>query len=80
MLAPPQDPEGETERRSTSSARSSGVHPATEIMLYVLHAAAAGAQRRAGRAHSSPRALRDCAGEPVAFPEHARTDGPSRAG
>jgi len=35
MLAPPQDPEGETERTFAYIRRIKQVHPSTEIMLYM---------------------------------------------
>ena len=35
MLAPPQDPEGETERTFEFIRHVKRVHPATEIMLYI---------------------------------------------
>lgn len=71
MLAPPQDPEGETEKTFEYIRRIKRMHPSTEIMIYVYtplplrpgHADAA-------RASKKPE-LRDYRGEPVLFPTTA---------
>jgi anaerobic magnesium-protoporphyrin IX monomethyl ester cyclase len=67
MLAPPQDPEGETERTFEFIRMIKRTYPDTEIMLYVytpLPAAPGAPARRALE-------LRDCVGEPVVFPHTA---------
>ena len=71
MLAPPRDPEGETERTFEFIRRIKKLHPASEVMIYVYTPF----PRRPG--DTSPAALRmegelrDCAGEPVVFPRTA---------
>jgi anaerobic magnesium-protoporphyrin IX monomethyl ester cyclase len=70
MLAPPQDPEGETERTFDFIRHVKQRFPRTEIMLYVYTPLPA----RAGtdpRRESSQAALRDTAGRPLQFPVSA---------
>jgi anaerobic magnesium-protoporphyrin IX monomethyl ester cyclase len=71
MLAPPQDPEGETEKTFEFIRLIKRAHPATEVMIYIYtplprrhESTTAAAARTAGE-------LRDCAGRPVVFPETA---------
>jgi len=71
MLAPPQDPEGETEKTFEFIRHIKRVHPATEVMIYIytplprLHGAPHGAEPRKASE------LRDCAGRPIVFPRTA---------
>jgi radical SAM superfamily enzyme YgiQ (UPF0313 family) len=71
MLAPPRDPEGETEKTFEFIRLIKRVHPATEVMIYIYtplprrhDASNATAARMADE-------LRDCAGLPVVFPRTA---------
>lgn len=71
MLAPPQDPEGETERTFEFVRRIKRLHPGTEIMFYVyapLPAAPVGGDPHAQRTVDL---LRDREGEPLNFPATA---------
>jgi radical SAM superfamily enzyme YgiQ (UPF0313 family) len=71
MLAPPQDPEGETERTFEHIRRIKRLHPATEIMLYVyapLPPPPVGASPHVERAIST---LKDADGSPLIFPRTA---------
>jgi anaerobic magnesium-protoporphyrin IX monomethyl ester cyclase len=69
MLAPPEDPEGETEKTFEFIRFIKRVHPATEIMLYI-YTPLPPSQTRA-LAPRSPAQLRDCDGRPVEFPTSA---------
>jgi len=69
MLAPPEDPEGETERTFDFIRRIKRMHPATEIMLHI-HTPLPPSARRDGRAAPGPM-LRDVAGQPLRFPDSA---------
>ena len=72
MLAPPKDPEGETERTFEFIRRIKRRHPATEIMLYV-YTPLPPRRHGGGPANAPPTApLRDCAGNPVVFPDRAQ--------
>jgi len=71
MLAPPQDPQGETERTFDFIRRIKRLHPATEIMLYLyapLPPPPVGGSVHVERAVS---ALRDVDGAPLVFPSTA---------
>ena len=71
MLAPPEDPEGETERTFEFIRMIKRLHPPTEIVLYI-HTPLA--PRRHGGALTGIRRakpLHDCAGQPVIFPGSA---------
>lgn len=71
MLAPPQDPQGETERTFEFIRLIKRMHPATEIMLYVytpLPPSPGNKNPAVARAVSE---LRDYRGEPVVFPTSA---------
>jgi anaerobic magnesium-protoporphyrin IX monomethyl ester cyclase len=70
MLAPPQDPEGETERTFEFIRQIKARYPRTEVMLYVYTPLPARPGSR-GRRPSSEADLRDCAGHPVVFPTTA---------
>jgi radical SAM superfamily enzyme YgiQ (UPF0313 family) len=71
MLAPPRDPEGETERTFEFIRRIKKLHPAAEVMIYIYTPF----PRRPGE--TNPAALRmeselrDGAGNPVVFPRTA---------
>jgi anaerobic magnesium-protoporphyrin IX monomethyl ester cyclase len=68
MLAPPQDPEGETERTFEFIRLIKRVHPATEVMIYIYTPLP-----RRNDKHSAGKdsAMRDCEGRPVVFPRTA---------
>jgi radical SAM superfamily enzyme YgiQ (UPF0313 family) len=71
MLAPPQDPEGETERTFEFIRHIKRLHPKTEIMLYIyapLPPAPGSKNPQVDRAVSS---LRDSDGKPLVFPASA---------
>jgi anaerobic magnesium-protoporphyrin IX monomethyl ester cyclase len=71
MLAPPQDPEGETERTFEFIRLIKRRYPRTEIMIYVytpLPPRTGVTDAAVTRAASG---LRDCAGQPVTFPKTA---------
>lgn len=71
MLAPPDDPEGETERTFEFIRRIKRVHPATEIMLYIYTPLP---PRPAALLTSGMRPaaeLHDCNGNPVIYPKTA---------
>ena len=68
MLAPPQDPEGETEATFDFIRHIKRIHPAAEIMIYIftpLPPRPGNPDRAVARAAHD---LRDCRGEPVVFP------------
>jgi hypothetical protein len=72
MLAPPHDPEGETEKTFDFIRAIKKLHPGSEIMLYVhtpLPPARSGAPARRTPRPAAP--LRDLRGEPFAFPDSA---------
>jgi anaerobic magnesium-protoporphyrin IX monomethyl ester cyclase len=71
MLAPPQDPEGETEKTFEFIRLIKRMHPATEVMNYVYTPLP---RRQESSNPASARAaseFRDCAGRPVIFPRTA---------
>ena len=70
MLAPPQDPEGETERTFEFIRHIKARYPHTEIMLYVYTPLPARPGTNARRP-SAEADLRDCAGAAVKFPSTA---------
>lgn len=63
MLAPPQDPEGETEKTFDFIRLIKRMHPATEIMLYIYTPLPPG--------HKSATPIHDHRGRPVEFPTTA---------
>ncbi|HEV2703675.1 MAG TPA: radical SAM protein [Steroidobacteraceae bacterium] len=72
MLAPPQDPEGETERAFEFIRRIKRVHPRTEIMLYIytpLPPAPGGSNPHVERSVAN---LKTADGSPLRFPTTAR--------
>jgi anaerobic magnesium-protoporphyrin IX monomethyl ester cyclase len=71
MLAPPQDPEGETEKTFEFIRMIKRLHPATEVMIYLytplpkrLDSTSVAPARKVSE-------LLDCAGRPVVFPKTA---------
>lgn len=69
MLAPPHDPEGETERTFDFIRQIKRVHPGTEVMIYIYTPLPPSAP--AASARGRPRVeLRDCNGNPVIYPTH----------
>ena len=71
MLAPPQDPEGETEKTFEFIRLIKRLHPATEVMIYIYTPLPRRQEpARAGSARM-PAELLDCAGRPVVFPRSA---------
>jgi anaerobic magnesium-protoporphyrin IX monomethyl ester cyclase len=68
MLAPPQDPEGETERTFEFIRHIKRVHPKTEIMLYIYAPLPAGPVGRLAPVERALSELPDGQGKPVVFP------------
>jgi radical SAM superfamily enzyme YgiQ (UPF0313 family) len=71
MLAPPQDPEGETEKTFEFIRMIKQLHPATEVMIYIYTPLP---RRQDDKNPTSARMageLRDCNGKPVVFPRSA---------
>jgi radical SAM superfamily enzyme YgiQ (UPF0313 family) len=71
MLAPPEDPEGETEKTFDFIRNIKRLHPKTEIMLYVYAPLPPAPGSKNPAVERSVNALRDCAGAPVIFPSTA---------
>ncbi len=71
MLAPPQDPEGETEKTFEFIRRIKSVHPASEIMLYVYAPLPPAPGSPNPQVELSVSGLRDGAGGPLVFPTTA---------
>jgi anaerobic magnesium-protoporphyrin IX monomethyl ester cyclase len=71
MLAPPQDPEGETEKTFEFIRLIKRVHPATEVMNYVYTPLPRRQQSSNPAAARAASDFRDCAGRPVIFPRTA---------
>ena len=71
MLAPPQDPEGETERTFEYIRHIKRIHPATEIMLYVYAPLPPAAGAHDPHVERLVGSLRDAAGAPLIFPATA---------
>ena len=71
MVAPPQDPEGETEKTFEFIRMIKREHPATEVMIYVYTPL----PRRHNPKHGAPESMtteyRDCEGRPVVYPQTA---------
>ena len=70
MLAPPQDPEGETEKTFEFIRLIKRLHPATEVMIYIYTPLPRRHDTNAASARMSSE-FRDCAGRPVVFPRTA---------
>jgi radical SAM superfamily enzyme YgiQ (UPF0313 family) len=71
MLAPPQDPEGETERTFEFIRHIKRLHPRTEIMLYIYAPLPAGPGGRIPQVDRAISELHDSDGKPLAFPTTA---------
>lgn len=76
MLAPPQDPEGETQKTFEFIRLIKRLHPQTEIMLYIYTPLPSGplllrSGKASGAAARQAPELRDCANKPVVFPRTA---------
>ena len=71
MLAPPQDPEGETERTFEFIREIKRVHPATEVMIYIYTPLPQRQDSKNVAALRMQNEMRDCAGNPVVFPRTA---------
>jgi anaerobic magnesium-protoporphyrin IX monomethyl ester cyclase len=68
MLAPPGDPEGETEKTFEFIRRVKRKHPETEIILYIYTPLPPSGISTRALAPRSMTQLRDCDGQPVVFP------------
>jgi anaerobic magnesium-protoporphyrin IX monomethyl ester cyclase len=71
MLAPPQDPEGETERTFEFIRTIKRLHPMTEVMIYIYTPLPMRADNTNAAAARMATTLLDTQGEPVAFPQTA---------
>lgn len=71
MLAPPQDPEGETEKTFDFIRHIKRVHPGTEIMLYVYAPLPAGPGRQIPQVERAIGELRAVDGGCIVFPSTA---------
>lgn len=71
MLAPPQDPEGETERTFDFIRHIKKIHPKTEIMLYVYAPLPPAPGSRNPQVERAVAELRDSDGAPIVFPTTA---------
>jgi anaerobic magnesium-protoporphyrin IX monomethyl ester cyclase len=71
MLAPPQDPEGETERTFEFIRHIKRVHPRTEIMLYIYAPLPTGPTSKIPQVERALSELRDSDGRPMVFPSTA---------
>jgi anaerobic magnesium-protoporphyrin IX monomethyl ester cyclase len=71
MVAPPRDPEGETEKTFDFIRLIKRRYPETEVMIYVYTPVPPGPDRAEPAVVRSMAELRDCAGEPVVFPSSA---------
>lgn len=71
MLAPPRDPEAETEKTFDFIRLIKKIHPATEVMIYIYTPLPK--HNSAQNPHSArmESELRDCEGNPVVFPQTA---------
>jgi anaerobic magnesium-protoporphyrin IX monomethyl ester cyclase len=72
MLAPPQDPEGETERTFEFIRHIKRLHPKTEIMLYVYAPLPPAPGARNPQVERSIAGLKDCKNRPLVFPHTAQ--------
>jgi anaerobic magnesium-protoporphyrin IX monomethyl ester cyclase len=68
MLAPPQDPEGETERTFEFIREIKRLHPPTEVMIYIYTPLPSRNERQNSAVARAADSLRDTAGRPVQFP------------
>jgi anaerobic magnesium-protoporphyrin IX monomethyl ester cyclase len=68
MLAPPEDPEGETEKTFEYIRAIKKVHPATEIMLYIYTPLPPALAKASARTPRAQRQYRDQEGQLVVYP------------
>ncbi len=71
MLAPPQDPDGETERTFDFIRHIKRAHPRTEIMLYVYAPLPSGPCNKIPQVERALSGLKDSDGAALAFPDTA---------
>jgi radical SAM superfamily enzyme YgiQ (UPF0313 family) len=71
MLAPPQDPEGETERTFEFIRQIKRLHPATEVMIYIYTPLPMPRDNTNAAVARMADTLRDRTGRPVEFPRSA---------
>ncbi|MBS0419218.1 MAG: B12-binding domain-containing radical SAM protein [Proteobacteria bacterium] len=71
MLAPPQDPEGETERTFDFIRQVKRLHPKTEIMLYIYAPLPPAPGKPNPQVQKAVSALSDTDGKPLVFPTTA---------
>jgi anaerobic magnesium-protoporphyrin IX monomethyl ester cyclase len=71
MLAPPQDPEGETERTFEFIRHIKRLHPKTEIMLYIYAPLPPAPGSKSPQVERAVSSLRDSDGKPLVFPATA---------
>jgi len=71
MLAPPQDPEGETEKTFEFIRAIKRLHPATEVMIYIYTPLPLRSDNKNAQAARMAATLRDTSGKPVVFPRSA---------
>ncbi|MDE2260946.1 MAG: B12-binding domain-containing radical SAM protein [Gammaproteobacteria bacterium] len=71
MVAPPRDPEGETEKTFDFIRLIKRRYPETEVMIYVYTPVPPPPDRTEPAVARSLAELRDCTGEPVVFPASA---------
>jgi anaerobic magnesium-protoporphyrin IX monomethyl ester cyclase len=71
MLAPPQDPEGETEKTFEFIRMIKRVHPGTEVMIYIYTPLPRQYDNMKPASAHMGSELRDCTGQPVVFPRTA---------
>jgi anaerobic magnesium-protoporphyrin IX monomethyl ester cyclase len=68
MLAPPQDPEGETEKTFEFIRVIKRLHPATEVMIYIYTPLPMRSDNKNAQAARMAATLQDTSGNPVLFP------------
>ena len=71
MLAPPRDPEGETEKTFEFIRQIKQVHPGTEVMIYIYTPLPARFDNTSAFVARMQSELHDCEGQPVEFPRTA---------
>jgi anaerobic magnesium-protoporphyrin IX monomethyl ester cyclase len=71
MVAPPQDPEGETEKTFEFIRLIKRLHPATEVMIYIYTPLPQRLDEKNATAIRAQSSLLDCDGKPVVFPQSA---------
>lgn len=71
MLAPPQDPYGETDRTFEFIRQIKRLHPQTEIMLYIYAPLPPAPGSKNPQVERAISALQDAEGKPLVFPETA---------